>query len=96
MRGEEKRKKEGHYSLPSAGLKHSNLTIAFGELKCKWKEYTVIFFVFVFSPLLILLPMNMKKTIENPSFMSYMGVGECDIRIDIQYTHTILWIVLHD
>ena len=43
MRGEEKIKKEGHYSLPSAGLKHRNLTIAFGELKCKWKEYSVIF-----------------------------------------------------
>jgi putative ABC transport system permease protein len=86
MRGEEKIKKEGHYFLPSTGLTHRNLTIAFGELKCKWKEYTVIFFVFVFSSFLILLPMNMKNTIENPSFMTYMGVGECDIRIDIQYS----------
>jgi putative ABC transport system permease protein len=30
--------------------------------------------------------MNMKNTVENPSFMTYMGVGESDIRIDIQYT----------
>ncbi len=85
MRGEEKIKKEGHYSLPSEGLKHRNLTMAFGELKCKWKEYFVLFFVFVFSTFLILVPMNMKNTIENPSFITYMGVGECDIRIDIQY-----------
>ena len=86
MRGEEKIKKEGNYSLPSTGLKDRNLTIAFGELKCKWKEYSVIFFVFVFSSFLILLPMNLKNTVENPSFMTYMGVGECDIRIDIQYS----------
>ncbi|MBU7006060.1 ABC transporter permease [Phosphitispora fastidiosa] len=86
MRGDEKTKKEGHYSLPSAGLKHHNLTIALGELKCKWKEYVVIFLVFVFSSFLILLPMNMKNTIENPSFMTYMGVGESDIRIDIPYS----------
>lgn len=86
MRGEEKRKKEGHYSLPSVGLKCSNLTIALGELKCKWKEYFVLFFVFVLSSFLILLPMNMKNTIENPSFLTYMGVGESDIRIDIQYS----------
>ncbi|MDD4547044.1 MAG: ABC transporter permease, partial [Oscillospiraceae bacterium] len=32
MRGEEKIKKEGHYSLPSSGLTHRNLTIALGEL----------------------------------------------------------------
>jgi len=89
MRGEENTKKEGHYSLPSAGLKHRNLTMAFGELKCKWKEYVVIFFVFVFSSFLILLPMNMKNTIENPSFMTYMGIGESDIRIDIQYSEKL-------
>jgi len=84
IRGEEKIRKEGHYSLPSAGLKYRNLTIALGELKCKWKEYSVIFLVFVFSSFLILLPMNMKNTIENPYFITYMGVAECDIRIDLQ------------
>ncbi|HYE83180.1 MAG TPA: ABC transporter permease [Clostridia bacterium] len=89
MRGEEKTKKEGHYSLPDTGLKHRNLTIALGELKCKWKEYSVIFFVFVFSSFLILLPLNMKNTIENPSFITYMGVGESDIRIDIQYSEKL-------
>lgn len=89
MRGEEKIKNEGHYSLPLKGLKHRNLTIAFGELKCKRKEYFVIFFVFVFSSFLILLPMNMQNTIKNPSFIAYMGVGECDIRIGIQYSDKI-------
>lgn len=85
MRGEGGIRKEGLYSLPAAGLKHRNRTIAFGELKCKWKEFFVLFFVFVFSSFLILLPMNMRNTIENPSFITYMGVGECDIRIDLQY-----------
>ncbi|WP_019228091.1 FtsX-like permease family protein [Sedimentibacter sp. B4] len=88
MRGEENTKKEGHYILPDV-LKNRNLTIALGELKCKWKEYTVIFFVFVFSSFLILLPMNVKNTIENPSFITYMGVGESDIRIDIQYSNKL-------
>lgn len=84
LRGEEDIKKEGHYTLPSSELKYRNFTIAMGELKCKWKEYIVIFLVFVFSSFLILLPMNIKNTIENPSFMTYMGVGESDIRIDVQ------------
>ncbi|MBC3804302.1 FtsX-like permease family protein [Acetobacterium fimetarium] len=90
LRGEEKITKEGHYSLPVSGLKHRNLTIALGELKCKWKENVVLFLVFVFSSFLILLPMNMKSTVENPSFMTYMGVGQSDIRIDIQYTDNLI------
>lgn len=86
MRGEDNQKNEGHYSLSAKGLRYRNLTIALGELKCKWKEYAVIFFVFVFSSFLILVPMNMRNTIEDPSFITYMGVAESDIRIDIQYS----------
>lgn len=89
LRGEGGVKKERRYLLPSAGLKHRNRTIAFGELKCKWKEYIVLFFVFVFSSFLILMPLNMRNTIENPSFITYMGIGECDIRIDIPYSEKL-------
>ncbi|WP_312653315.1 ABC transporter permease [Proteiniclasticum sp.] len=86
LRGKESMRKEGHFKLPRQGLRFKNLSIALGELKCKWKEYIVLFFVFLFSSFLILLPMNMKNTVENASFMTYMGVGESDIRIDIQFT----------
>jgi putative ABC transport system permease protein len=55
MRGEERIKKEGHYSLPSSGLTHRNLTIVLGELKCKWKEYVVIFFIFAVSSFLLII-----------------------------------------
>lgn len=79
-------KKEGHYSLPNKGFGKVNLMVVLGELRCKWKEYLTIFLVFVFSSLLILIPMNMRKTIENKSFITYMGVAESDIRIDIQYS----------
>lgn len=90
MRGEEKIKKEGHYSLPSKGFKYRNLIMALGELKCKWKEYLVIFLIFLFSSFLILLPMNMNNTIDNPAFLTYMGIGESDIRIDVQYSENLI------
>ncbi|MCF8019322.1 MAG: ABC transporter permease [Vallitaleaceae bacterium] len=89
MRGNGSMKKEGHYRLPVKGLRWHNMEIALGELKCKWKTYVVIFFVFVLTSFLILLPMNMKNTIENPSFITYMGIGECDIRVDIQYSENL-------
>ena len=86
LRGAGGRRREGHYILPSSDFKHPNLTIALGELTCKWREYGVILLVFIFSAFLMLLPMNMKQTIQDPSFITYMGVGESDIRIDIQYS----------
>ena len=90
LRGEEKIKKEGHYSFPLKGFHYPNLMIALGELKCKRREYLVIFLIFVFSSFLILLPMNMSNTVNNPDFLTYMGIGKSDIRIDIQYSNHLL------
>jgi putative ABC transport system permease protein len=83
-------KKEGHYKLPKKGYCNVNHQIALGELKCKWKQYFTIFLVFVFATMLILIPMNMRRTIENKSFITYMGVAESDIRIDIQYSDNLV------
>ncbi|OFV71459.1 FtsX-like permease family protein [Acetobacterium wieringae] len=89
IRGEENTKQEGHYRLPAKALKAYNLSMALGELKCKWKENVVIFLIFVFSSFLILLPMNMNNTINNPVFLTYMGIGKSDVRIDIQYSNNL-------
>lgn len=35
---------------------------------------------------MILVPMNMANTIEDPAFASYMGIGDSRIRIDIRQT----------
>lgn len=82
--GDGSKRKEGHYNLPEGEWKCGNLYMAVGELFCKWKEYIVLFLVFVISAFLMILPMNMKRTVGDPSFITYMGVGKCDIRVDIQ------------
>ena len=89
LKNTDKKKKEGHYTLPLKGFRYGNITMALGELKCRWKEYWILYFVFLFSTFLFLLPMNITNTILNPSFITYMGVGECDIRIDMQYNGDI-------
>ena len=90
IRGEATTKREGHYKLSPNSILSRNLTMAVGELKCKCKEYIVIFLIFVFSSFLILLPMNMNHTIDNSSFLTYMGIGKSDIRIDIQYCDNLI------
>lgn len=89
LRGEDSIKREGHFSLNHKKFHRKNLMIALGELKCKWKEYIVLFIVFIFASFLIVLPRGMKKTIDNPSFVTYMGIGACDIRVDIQYCENV-------
>ena len=89
LRGEENKRQEGHFRLPMKGWKNRNAVMAFGELSCKWKEYIVLFLVFIFSTFLTLLPINMQTTVNDPSFITYMGVGKCDIRVDMQYSEQL-------
>ena len=86
LRGEEQKHQEEHYRLPEKKWKRRNVVMAFGELSCKWKEYIVLFLVFILSTFLILLPINIQTTTEDPSFITYMGIGKCDIRVDMQYS----------
>jgi putative ABC transport system permease protein len=90
LRGDERTRKEGHYKLPVRGLKFKNISVAMGELKCKWRESIVLFLVFLFSSFLILLPLNMLTTVNDPSFITYMGVGQSDIRMDLQYNDNLI------
>lgn len=89
LKGETQDQRVRHYNLLRNRVRNVNLRIAWGELTCKWREFVVIFFVFILASFLILLPMNLKNTIGDASFITYMGVGQCDIRIDIQYNDEI-------
>lgn len=49
------------------------------------KSYILMFLVFAVSIMLMLIPLNLLTTFSSPDFVTYMGVGKCDIRVDIQY-----------
>jgi putative ABC transport system permease protein len=35
------------------------------------------------------MPLNFLNTLKSPEFVRYMGVGQCDIRVDLQHTEDI-------
>ena len=53
-----------------------------------------MFIVFVISVFIIIVPQNLYNTISSKNFIKHMGIGACDIRIDIQQVDNIaekLW-----
>ncbi len=58
----------------------------FGKRKNLWLPLMAITAAAMF---MILLPWNMKSTIEAPEFVTYMGIGESQIRIDIRQTENV-------
>ena len=59
---------------------------SFGKKKNLWLPAMIITAAAMF---MILVPQNMKSTIEAPEFVAYMGIGESHIRIDVRQTGNV-------
>ena len=59
---------------------------SFGKKKNLWLPAIIITAAAMF---MILVPQNMKSTIEAPEFVTYMGIGESHIRIDVRQTGNV-------
>ncbi|REK54652.1 MAG: ABC transporter permease [Thermobacillus sp.] len=50
------------------------------------RMFGLLFFVFAASAFLLLVPIHFLNTIQSPDFVSYLGIGRSDLRIDLQYS----------
>ena len=53
------------------------------------KMFRLLLFVFIVSSFIMIIPLNFLNTLQAPSFISYMGVGQSDIRIDLRHTNDV-------
>ncbi|MDT0124137.1 FtsX-like permease family protein [Paenibacillus sp. RRE4] len=53
------------------------------------KMFRLLLFVFIVSSFIMIVPLNFLNTLQAPSFISYMGVGQSDIRIDLRHTDDV-------
>ncbi|MDN4601934.1 ABC transporter permease [Paenibacillus sp. F6_3S_P_1C] len=51
--------------------------------------FRLLLFVFIISSFIMIVPVNFLNTLQAPSFISYMGVGQSDIRIDLRHSEDI-------
>ena len=54
------------------------------EQKQNLRQYLLIGFVSAACAFLMLLPQNLYSTLSSPTFVTYMGIGNADIRMDIR------------
>ncbi|PYY25819.1 ABC transporter permease [Paenibacillus illinoisensis] len=59
------------------------------EVVQRLKLFRLLLFVFVVSSFIMIVPINFLNTLQAPSFISYMGVGQSDIRIDLRHTDDV-------
>jgi len=72
--------------LARARLLGVNAFMGLGDIVQRFRMFALLCFVFFFCGALILVPVNFLTTIQSPAFISYMGIGKSQVRIDLRQT----------
>jgi len=70
-------------------LLNTNLFLGIKDVLARKRLYATMLAVLVISAFIIIVPQNLYNTISSTSFIKYMGIGNYDIRLDIQQTDQI-------
>lgn len=59
------------------------------EVIQRMRMFRLLLLVFIISSFIMIVPINFLHTLQAPSFISYMGVGQSDMRIDLRHSEDI-------
>jgi putative ABC transport system permease protein len=78
-----------HLLLSENRLLNPNIFLGVKDVFARKTLYFTMLAVLVISAFIMIVPQNLYNTISSKNFITYMGIGRCDLRIDIQQTDNI-------
>jgi putative ABC transport system permease protein len=66
-----------------------NILLGLRDVVQRSRMFGLLGFVFFFCACIIILPIHFLTTMTSPTFISYMGIGKCDLRIDLRQSEHI-------
>ncbi|MDR1549754.1 MAG: ABC transporter permease [Hungatella sp.] len=54
------------------------------DIICRFPVHTMLLFIFTLSAFIMIIPVNLYNTIGSDEFITYMGIGRSEIRMDLQ------------
>jgi len=76
-------------TLSGNRLINTNIFLGIKDVLSRKKLYATMLAVLVISAFIIIVPQNLHNTISSKSFIQYMGIGNYDLRMDIQQADNI-------
>lgn len=77
------------FRLSTNKLLGVNVFLGVKDVLARKSLYVTMLTVLALAAFIIIVPQNLYNTISSSSFITYMGVGDSDLRIDIQQTDQI-------
>lgn len=85
----EKGNNPGIFRLSGNRCLSTNLFLGLRDILARKRMYLTMLVTAVLAMFLMIVPQNLSHTISDSGFVSYLGIGHCDLRMDIQQTEGI-------
>lgn len=72
------------FVLSQNRLFSANFYLGVKDVSARKRLYATMLLVIVLSSFIMIVPQNVYTAISHKNFITYMGVGNCDLRLDIQ------------
>ncbi|WP_044480582.1 ABC transporter permease [Paenibacillus antibioticophila] len=76
-------------NLSGNRLLNTNVFLGVKDVLARKKLYATMLTVLIISTFIMIVPQNLHNTISSKGFIQYMGVGDADMRLDLQQTDRI-------
>ena len=83
---QEKSKLFRHFRLSNNRLFSRNIFLGIKDVLSRKKLYITMLLVLIISSFLMIVPQNINSTISAKNFITYMGMGICDVNIGVMQT----------
>ncbi|AEV28692.1 ABC-type transport system, involved in lipoprotein release, permease component [Sphaerochaeta pleomorpha str. Grapes] len=77
------------FTLGKGRILGANVFLGLKDVLARKHLYATMFIVLVLATFIMLVPQNLYTTISSKSFITYMGMGSCDLRLDLQQVSDI-------
>lgn len=79
----------GLMPLEKNRLLNVNVFLGMRDVLHRFRMFALLGFIFFFCTFIIILPVHFLGTITSPGFISYMGIGRSDIRVDLRQSDSV-------
>jgi len=82
-------KDKSFLSLSKNRFFNVNIFLGLRDVFHRFKMFWLLCFVFFVCTFIIIVPVNFLSTIQSPVFITYLGIGQSDIRIDLRQSENM-------
>ncbi|WP_211329916.1 ABC transporter permease [Vagococcus penaei] len=82
-------KKRQRVYVTQSSVVPTTVYLGIKDIFAQKRLYVTLLFVMIMALFMMIVPQNLKHTIASKEFVTYMGIGDSDIRIDLQQINDI-------